>query len=88
MRNFSHGKQTGNHKLNKKRYRFGLRTAAYQAQRSPIGTNKLLFTTFSTDHINFMRPKFFLFLACDVKSEETEEGQSNHGTNVKAPNIT
>jgi len=32
--------------------------------------------------------KFFLFLAFDVKTEETEEGQSNNGTKIKAPKIT
>ena len=85
---FSHLKQTGNHKLNKKQYRTGLHTAAYQAQRSPICTNKLLLITLSTGQTNFVCAKFFLFLARDFKSEETEEEQSNNGTKIKAPRIT
>jgi hypothetical protein len=42
----------------------------------------------STGHINFVRAKFFLFLACDAKPEETVEGQSNKGTKIKVPMIT
>jgi len=44
--------------------------------------------TLSTAHINFVPAKFFLFLACDVKSEETGEGQSNNVTKIKAPMVT
>jgi hypothetical protein len=88
IRNFSHGKQTENHKLNKKRYRAGLYTAAYKAQRSPTCTHKLLLITLSTVHIHLVRAKFFFFLTRDVKSEEREEGKSNNGTKIKAPKIT
>jgi len=35
-----------------------------------------------------VRAKCFLFLACDVKSEEKEEVQSNNGTKIKSPKIT
>ena len=88
VRNFSHGKQTGNHKLNKQRYRTGLHTAADQDQRNRTCTNKLLLITLSTGHTIVVRAKCFLLLACDVKSEEKEEGQSNNGTKIKAPKIT
>ena len=79
VRNFGHGKQTGNHKLNKQRYRTGLHTAADQDQRNQTGTNKLLLIRLSTGHTNFVRAKCFLFLACDVKSEEKEEGWETAG---------
>ena len=88
IRNFSHGKQTGNHKLKKQRYRTGLHRAAYQDQRNQTCTNKLLLIKLSTGHTNLVRAKCFLFLACDVKSEEKEEVQSNNGTKIKSPKIT
>jgi hypothetical protein len=44
----------------------------------------MLLITLSIDNINFVLAKFFLFLAFDVKSEETEEGQSNNGTKNKS----
>jgi hypothetical protein len=75
-----------------KKYRTGLHRAALRAQRSQNCTNKLLvdffLITLSTDHINFVLAKFFLFLARDAKSEETVERQSNKGLKIKVPMIT